>query len=133
MKVTTHGDNLFQLTQLVAFNCYLVREDDGFTLIDTSNSGQAPSIMQAAEQLGQPIARILLTHAHVDHVGSLDALHEALPDVPVAISERDARFLTGDKSLDPSNHRPSCAAAIRSAQQNRSFYCTKETASARSK
>jgi glyoxylase-like metal-dependent hydrolase (beta-lactamase superfamily II) len=35
-------------------------------------------------------------------VGSLDALHAALPGAQVAISERDARFLTGDKSLDPS-------------------------------
>ena len=102
MKVTSTTNNLFQLTHLVAFNCYLLREDDGFTLIDTNMSGQAQAIMQAADKLGLPIVRIVLTHAHVDHVGSLDALHEALPDVPVAISERDARFLSGDKSLDPS-------------------------------
>jgi glyoxylase-like metal-dependent hydrolase (beta-lactamase superfamily II) len=44
----------------------------------------------------------VLTHAHIDHVGSLDALHAALPDAQVAISKRDARFLSGDKSLDPS-------------------------------
>ena len=102
MKVTAFSNNLFQLTRLVAFNCYLVREDDGFTLIDTNMSGQAQAIMQEAGKLGMPIVRMVLTHAHVDHVGSLDALHDALPDVQVAISERDARFLTGDKSLDPS-------------------------------
>src|SRR5437660_4800252 len=102
MKITSTTNNLIQLTRLVAFNCYLLREDDGFTLIDTNMSGQAQAIMQAADKLGLPIVRIVLTHAHVDHVGSLDALHEALPDVPVAISERDARFLSGDKSLDPS-------------------------------
>jgi glyoxylase-like metal-dependent hydrolase (beta-lactamase superfamily II) len=71
-------------------------------LIDTNMSGQAQAIIQAASKLGLPIERIVLTHAHVDHVGSLDALHEALPNVQVAISERDARFLSGDKSLDPS-------------------------------
>jgi glyoxylase-like metal-dependent hydrolase (beta-lactamase superfamily II) len=102
MKVTAYSHNLFQLTRLVAFNCYLVREDDGFTLIDTNMGGQAQAIMQAARKLGLPIARIVLTHAHVDHVGSLDALHEALPKTQVAISERDVRFLTGDTSLDPS-------------------------------
>jgi glyoxylase-like metal-dependent hydrolase (beta-lactamase superfamily II) len=100
MKVTAFSNNLFQLTRLVAFNCYLVREEDGFTLIDTNMSGQAQAIMQEANKLGLPIVRIVLTHAHVDHVGSLDALHDALPDAQVAISERDARFLTGDKSLD---------------------------------
>src|SRR5256886_4936919 len=102
MKVTASSNNLFQLTRLVAFNCYLIREDDGFSLIDTNMSGQAQGIMQEASKLGRPIVRILLTHAHVDHVGSLDALHEALPNAQVAISERDARFLSGDKSLDPS-------------------------------
>jgi glyoxylase-like metal-dependent hydrolase (beta-lactamase superfamily II) len=101
MKTTRVSDNLFQLTQIGSMNCYLIREEDGFTLIDTVMSGQARAIIQAAQKLGLPIARIVLTHAHVDHVGSLDELHQALPAVPVLISERDARFLTGDKSLDP--------------------------------
>src|SRR3989440_831995 len=102
MKVTASRDNLFQLNRLGFVNCYLVREDDGFTLIDTTIGGQAQQIMREARKLGLPIARIVLTHAHIDHVGSLDALHEALPNAQVAISERDARFLSGDKSLDPS-------------------------------
>lgn len=101
MQVKTHGDYLVQLTRLVAFNCFLVREDDGFTLIDTNMSGSAAGILQAAKDLGAPIRRIALTHAHVDHVGSLDALHALLPDAEVMISARDARFLTGDRSLDP--------------------------------
>ena len=102
MKVTASSNHLFQLTRLGAINCYLVREEDGFTLIDTGMSGQAQPIMQEAQKLGLPIVRIVLTHAHVDHVGSLDALHEALPQAQIAISERDARFLSGDQSLDPS-------------------------------
>ncbi len=103
MKVTASSNHLFQLTHLGAINCYLVREDDDFTLIDTAwPSSQAVSIMQEANKLGLPIARILLTHAHIDHVGSLDALHAALPNAQVAISERDARLLSGDLSLDPS-------------------------------
>src|SRR5258708_22158194 len=100
MKVTTHSNNLFQLTYMGWINCYLVREDDGFTLIDTTMNGQAQAIIQAAQKLGQPIVRIVLTHAHGDPVGSLDSLHEALPDAEVIISERDARFLVGDMSLD---------------------------------
>jgi glyoxylase-like metal-dependent hydrolase (beta-lactamase superfamily II) len=102
MKTTASSNNLFQVTHFGAINCYLVREDDGFTLIDTADSGQAQPIMQEAQKLGLPIVRIVLTHAHVDHVGSLDALHAALPQAQVAISERDARFLSGDMSLDPS-------------------------------
>ena len=48
-----------------------------------------------------PIARILLTHAHQDHIGSLDALHEAVPDAEVIIGTRERRLLRKDKSLDP--------------------------------
>jgi len=103
MKVTATTDHMYQLTHLGAINCYLVREDDGFTLIDTAwPSSQVQAIMREANKLGLPIVRILLTHAHIDHVGSLDALHDALPNAPVAISERDARLLSGDLSLDPS-------------------------------
>lgn len=102
MKVKASSNNLFQLTYLGFVNCYLIREDDGLTLIDTAISGQAQAIMQEAGKLGLPIVRILLTHAHVDHVGALDVLHASLPDAEVAISERDARFLSGDKSLDAS-------------------------------
>src|SRR5947209_1103319 len=104
MRRTNHGDYLTQLTRLphlFPVNAYLVREDDGLTLIDTAISGSATSILAAAAELRRPIVRIALTHAHGDHVGSLDRLHEALPDAEVLISARDARFLSGDRSLDP--------------------------------
>jgi hypothetical protein len=39
MKVTTYSNNLFRLTQLGCINCYLLREEDGFTLIDTAYTG----------------------------------------------------------------------------------------------
>jgi len=100
MKTTLHGDYLLRLTRFGAMNCYLVREDDGFTLIDTTISGSATMILDAAQKYGLPIVRIVLTHAHNDHVASLDALHALLPNAEVMITVRDARFLAGDNSLD---------------------------------
>lgn len=100
MRITKHGEYLLQLTRYTAFNCFLVREADGFTLIDTGLKGSEQGIIAAAREGGAPIRRILLTHAHVDHVGSLDALRALLPEAEVAISARDARFLRGDLSLD---------------------------------
>ena len=101
MKSTSHGNYLIKLTRYGMVNCYLVHEDDGFTLVDTNLSGGAKDILAAAEAHGVPIVRIVLTHAHNDHVASLDALKQELPEAEVAITARDARFLAGDKSLDP--------------------------------
>jgi glyoxylase-like metal-dependent hydrolase (beta-lactamase superfamily II) len=82
-------------------NSFLVEEEDGLTVVDTMMPGSAKAILAEAERLGKPIVRIALTHAHGDHVGSLDALAERLPGVEVLIGEREARLLAGDKSLDP--------------------------------
>jgi glyoxylase-like metal-dependent hydrolase (beta-lactamase superfamily II) len=81
-------------------NAFLVREDDGLTLIDTTLPRSTGPILAAARDLGAPIVRVALTHAHADHVGSLDALVDELPGVEVLISARDARFLAGDMTLD---------------------------------
>jgi glyoxylase-like metal-dependent hydrolase (beta-lactamase superfamily II) len=86
-------------------NAYLVREDDGLTLVDTTLPRSAKPILQAAERAGAPIVRILLTHAHGDHIGSLDALAAELPGAEVLVSGRDARLLAGDKTLDPGEER----------------------------
>jgi glyoxylase-like metal-dependent hydrolase (beta-lactamase superfamily II) len=104
MRITHHGTSLIQLTRyprVFPVNCYLIREDDGLTLIDTGLSGSAAAILDAARALGMPIQRIVLTHAHGDHLGSLDALHQLLPEAEVLVSARDARFLAGDMRLDP--------------------------------
>ncbi len=102
MKVTAHGKHVFRLNYLRFVNCYLVREEDGFTLVDAAIKGCGKAIVESARALGHPIVRILLTHAHVDHVGALDELHALLPDAEVLISAREARFLAGDMSLDAS-------------------------------
>ena len=82
-------------------NAYLVRENDGLTVIDTMLGGSAGKIIAGAEASGTPIVRIVLTHAHADHIGSLDSLKEELPEAEVIISARDARLLAKDMSLDP--------------------------------
>jgi glyoxylase-like metal-dependent hydrolase (beta-lactamase superfamily II) len=94
-------DNLTRISRFGFVNAYLVTEDDGLTLVDTMIPRSAKAILRAADELGAPIVRIALTHAHGDHIGSLDELAAALPGVEVLISARDARLLDKDKSLDP--------------------------------
>jgi glyoxylase-like metal-dependent hydrolase (beta-lactamase superfamily II) len=99
MQTTTVTPNLTQLTRLRFVNAFLVREDDGFTLVDTTTGGAADALIEAARQAGGEIRRIALTHGHGDHVGSLDALKERL-GVEVLMPELDARIHAGEKVTD---------------------------------
>jgi glyoxylase-like metal-dependent hydrolase (beta-lactamase superfamily II) len=101
MKITTVTPNLTQLTRLHFVNAYLVREDDGVTLVDTTTSGAAEALIDAARQADGAIRRIALTHGHGDHVGSLDALTERLGDsVEVLMPELDARIHAGERVVE---------------------------------
>ncbi|HLH13392.1 MAG TPA: MBL fold metallo-hydrolase [Solirubrobacteraceae bacterium] len=105
-----------RVTRLGFVNCYVVREEDGLTLIDTALPRSAKAILAAAGRLGAPITRILLTHAHGDHIGSLDALAAQLPGVEVLISARDARLLRKDKSLDADEPRSKIKGSVPGAR-----------------
>ena len=97
MNVTEITENLTQLTRFRFVNAFLVREDDGFTLVDTTMGGGAEALIRAAEEAGGPIRRIALTHGHGDHVGSLDALRQRLGgSVEVVMPELDARIHAGE-------------------------------------
>ena len=98
MKTTQLTPDLIQLTRLSFVNAYLVREEDGFTLVDTTMKGAADDLVAAAAASGGSIRRIALTHGHGDHVGSLDALKDRLgAEVPVLMPELDARIHAGEK------------------------------------
>jgi glyoxylase-like metal-dependent hydrolase (beta-lactamase superfamily II) len=90
-----------KISQLGFVNAFLVEEDDGLTLVDTMVPGTQKKILAAAATIGAPIVRIALTHAHGDHIGSLDNVAAALPGAEVLISERDARLLKKDRTMDP--------------------------------
>ena len=99
MKTRHVTDRITQLTRMHFVNAFLVREEDGLTLVDTTMGGAADSLVAAADAAGAPIRRIALTHGHGDHVGSLDALAAALPAAEVIASEREAALLAGDTKL----------------------------------
>jgi glyoxylase-like metal-dependent hydrolase (beta-lactamase superfamily II) len=100
MQITKETANLLRLTQFGIVNCFLVREAEDFTLVDTGLHGSAGAVLAAAHEFDLPIRRIVLTHAHIDHVGSLDALVRQPPEVELFIGLREARLLAGDLSLD---------------------------------
>lgn len=104
MRITRHGSHLVQLTRwavVFPMNCYLVQEEDGLTLIDSTMSSPAADVAEQARGLGLELRRVALTHAHGDHVGGVAGIRERFPGVEVSIGARDARLLTGDRSPGP--------------------------------
>ncbi len=92
--------NVTRISRFGFVNAYIVREEDGLTVIDTMLPGSAKKILAATAELSAPIRRIALTHAHGDHIGSLDALAAAAPDAEVIIGEREARLLQKDFTME---------------------------------
>lgn len=71
---------LYTFTGLLVGRVYLIEDPDGLTLIDTGLSNAAPKILRQLRAAGRQagdVRRILITHAHLDHVGGLPALRAA--------------------------------------------------------
>jgi glyoxylase-like metal-dependent hydrolase (beta-lactamase superfamily II) len=78
MSVQNIAPGLFQIS-LGFVNAFLIVTDQ-LTLIDTGIPGSARTILAAVNQLGykpQDIRKILITHLHGDHTGSLETLRQA--------------------------------------------------------
>jgi glyoxylase-like metal-dependent hydrolase (beta-lactamase superfamily II) len=64
---------------LIAGRVYALHDSDGLTLVDASISNAGPKILAQLGQMGykpSDVKRILITHAHPDHVGSLPFLQK---------------------------------------------------------
>lgn len=72
--------NVFTFTGLFVGRVYLIAKGDDLTLIDASISSAGDKILaqlSAAGHAASDVKRILLTHAHPDHVGAVPQLIKA--------------------------------------------------------
>lgn len=103
MRMTKKGP-VYQLTffpLVLPISCYIIDEETEVTLIDTALSFNAKQILLAIRVMDKPLTQIVITHAHMDHLGALDAIKQEWPDAVVGMSSRDARLLKGDSSALP--------------------------------
>lgn len=86
VRIPTRGDG---------DNCFLITDDDGLTLVDVGWKNAPAAIGQAIAAQGfslSDLRRIVITHAHPDHVRGLPGLVAGL-DVDILIHELDAAWL----------------------------------------
>jgi hydroxyacylglutathione hydrolase len=73
-------------------NCYVVRSGDRAWIID---AGFDPgSMIDFAQREKLRVEKIILTHAHVDHIGGLHDVHMAFAEAPILIHEAEHDFPT---------------------------------------
>lgn len=68
-------------------NAYLLADDRGDAAIVDPGEGTA-ALLARAQALGLHVGRILLTHAHLDHISHVDVVKRAF-DVPIALHPAD--------------------------------------------
>lgn len=71
-----------------ASNCYIVGSEATKEGMIIDPGAEADTILQNVRQLGLDIKLIVLTHAHMDHIGALRAVKEAT-GAPIAIHEAE--------------------------------------------
>src|SRR5574341_579263 len=90
-------------------NMFLIEDQDGLTLIDTSVASSVKGVLQDIGRLGrQPtdLKRVLITHAHPDHIGGLPEL-KRITGAEVIASELERPVIEG--KID----RPGAPALVR--------------------
>ena len=81
--------------------CYLIDTGDGLILIDTAMHETAYLMIENIRKLGYEltdIKKILLSHAHIDHIGAARTMKE-LTGAKIYLGERDLPFLHERRDL----------------------------------
>lgn len=98
MKIEQISEHIWSLRSwmLIPVKVWVVTDEAGVTLVDGGMSSMAGGIMRFIDQLNAgPLQRILLTHGHSDHTGSIAAIEKRTP-VPVYAHRIELPYMEGD-------------------------------------
>lgn len=100
MKTVRVSEHIWSLRSWLIFpmTVWLVKEDDGVTLVDAAMPPMARGIQAAIESIGAgPLKRIVLTHGHSDHVGAITRLLKTWPGLPVYAHRLEMPYMQGEQ------------------------------------
>lgn len=72
-------------------NTYFLVNKEAILLIDPGSNGS--EIVEKIKSLDRPVAAILLTHTHYDHIMSLDLVRDSFDNPPVYVSKEESSWL----------------------------------------
>jgi hydroxyacylglutathione hydrolase len=91
---------VYMVDGIMGCHVYVV-VDDGITIVDTGMGGSEKKILNTVKELGygpDGIKRIIITHNHLDHIGSVRALRDST-GAAVMASDADADVIEGKKPM----------------------------------
>lgn len=98
MKATQISDHIWSLKTwiMIPIHVWIVTDEEGVTLVDAGIPQMANGILKFIKKLqAGPLKRILLTHGHSDHVGSIKRILQTYP-VPVYAHRIEIPYMEGD-------------------------------------
>ena len=85
-------------------NCSLLENEGKALIVDPGQ--EADRIIAALENKGWEPEAILLTHGHFDHINAIPGFLARFPDLPVYVSEEDAKVMSHPMNTLPPEYSP---------------------------